>query len=103
MTKEYNLKNALNFVNKLEKETSIEKVDIVNLGISLKLFAEENNEDNFKKIVNKYVNLLENSSSENSIDKRSRENPYSFLEFICTEIGTTRSLFQKLYGSFKLQ
>ena len=79
MTTKYSLENALKFVNELEKIDNLNKISPVYLGQAMKFFAENDDRDNFKKIVDKYLKLIDTSS-----DEEIRENSYSFLKFICS-------------------
>ena len=112
LNENYTINDALNLVNKLDESKDITEINPANLAKAMKAFANVKNKENFKKIVDKYVSLAKQSSSDLDIKK----NPHGFLEYLCAGIdhsfktvgysawkgeklepGITQLLFQSLY------
>jgi hypothetical protein len=111
MEKNYNINNALNYAEALDKMNSLDKFDYVSFNKAMKFFAENDDKNNFKKIVDKYLLLVETSSKE-----KIKKNNLSFLEFLCSgmdngftntwyckqtneelELGKTQKLLKEMY------
>lgn len=78
---EYTLTDALNYAEKMQNAKDYSVIDTVKFSKSLKQFADAGDKDNFKKLTDKYLELLNNSKDKSSGDIK--KNPLSFLEFIC--------------------
>src|SRR4030042_1272741 len=79
MANEYTQTDALDYAERFEKEISdVEKLDYVSFNKALKFFACSDDKPNFKKLINTYKILVENSSNEEL-----RGHSFSLLEFIC--------------------
>lgn len=79
MEKNYNMSDALDYAEVLDKMNSLDKFDYVPFNKAMKFFAENDDKINFKKIVDKYLFLVEISSRE-----KIKKNNLSFLEFLCS-------------------
>jgi hypothetical protein len=79
MEKNYGLNNALEYAEKLEKMNSLDMFDYVPFNKAMKFFADNDDKVNFKRVVDKYLLLVETSSRE-----KIKKNNLSFLEFLCS-------------------
>lgn len=90
MEKCYNLGDALEYAEKLEKMDSLDRFDYVPFNKAIKFFADNDDKANFKRIVDKYLLLVETLSRE-----KIKRNNLSFLEFLCSGMdnGFTRTWY----------
>jgi len=111
MRNKYTLNDAKSFVGKLENTFSLEGINYVQFGKALKIFANRNDTDNFKKITDRYFSLANSCGNEALI-----KDSYSLLEGICVGMdniynngyveirkkmmkeGKTTKLLKKLYS-----
>jgi len=78
MRNKYTLNDAKNFVGKLENTVSLEGINYVQFGKALKILANRNDTNNFKRITDRYFSLANSCGNEALI-----KDSYSFLEGIC--------------------
>jgi len=83
MTKKYKLKDAKEYVGKLEGTRSLEAIDYAQFSRALKVFANNNDQENFKKASEKYFQLAKGCGNEALIKES-----YSLLEGICLVVDT---------------
>ncbi len=85
MPEEYTLKDALNYRDRIEKVDDYFRLNLIEFDKAIKFFADKGDKTNFKKLTDKVLGLLKNSEQYLSTVAM-RENPISFLEFLCAGI-----------------
>ncbi len=112
MENNYALNDALNYAETIIKMENFDRFDYVPFNKAIKFFADSGDKDNFKRIVDKYIQLVENHSKDKIL-----KNSFSFLEFLCSgmdhgftntwlsnkrneklEPGNTQKLFREIYS-----
>lgn len=103
------LENALEFAENMQKLDSFYEIEHNLFAQTLKVLADNNKEGYFKKAADKYIELARNSN-----EPRVKDQPYSFLDFICQgmdhgytysyvnqdkeiETGNAQNMLHKLY------
>lgn len=110
---------ARNYVGEMESYEDYSEVDPMKVIGSLSVLAKSQDEKNYRKVVDSFVRLTKQIlPSHMVIDRKLKENPLSFLEFLCifadgnqdyfhpyreptleqVPIGEHQSYFNKLYG-----
>jgi hypothetical protein len=97
MNKKYNLEDAKEFVREFESIQTIGQVNYLNFAKSMKMFTEKNDDLNFKRIINKYLELTEayrdKTFNHTPVGKTEvNKEDYSFLEFICSGMDNLYTL-----------
>lgn len=75
----YTINDALNYAETMDKMKRYSELNPGLFAQSMKLFADAEDKDNFRRVVDKYLKLLKNAKYEEDVQK----NPLSFLEYVC--------------------
>ena len=96
MKNKYTKIEALSFVEKLKKMNGLEDIlPDFDFAKSIKFFADKNDEDNFKIIIDRYFKLVDSYKNE-----KMKADSYPFLEFICSGMdnGFSRTWYSSRTG-----
>ncbi len=112
--KDYSIEKVFDLISDLKNLESINEVNPSNLVKAMQFLTYQEDEDNFKQVVDEYVALAERTIEKSDV----KENPRGFLEYLCAgvdrsftmvgysaylgkkvEPGQFQSFFRNLYGT----
>ena len=118
MTEIETIEQAQNYAQEIENYRNYSEIDSMKVASSLSTLAKSQNKETFKRVIDSFTRLAREIQSNSDLDNKLKENPLSYLEFLCVfadgnqnyyhpyrpitaekpPVGETQAYFNKLCG-----